>query len=45
MHQKLLNNWNAVLPSTFHSALISNYTFNINVYNNNKYSPSKSDNM
>ena len=35
------SNWNPVLPSTFHGALISNYSFNINVYNNKKSSPSK----
>ena len=35
------SNWNPVLSSTFHGALISNYSFNINVYNNKKSSPSK----
>ena len=41
IQQQLLNNWNPVLPSTFHGALISNCTFNINVYNNSKSPPSK----
>ena len=41
IQQQLLNNWIPVLPSTFHGALISNCTFNINVYNNNKSPPSK----
>ena len=41
IQQQLLNKWNPVLPSTFHGALISNCTFNINVCNNNKSPPSK----
>ena len=45
IQQQLFNNWNPVLPSTFHGGLISNYTFNINVYNNNKSSPSKQRHM
>ena len=40
IQQQLLNNWNPVLPYTFRGALISNYTFNIDVYNNKKSSPS-----
>ena len=41
VQQEMMQNWNPVLPPTFHGAYISNCTFNINISLNSSPPPSK----